>query len=76
MQVKNIVIVPRISGTEDRIKIIVDKKKLENSDGKFVDVTGRLCSFAHYDDDDHQKSVERYIFVEKIHPYVKRKNGI
>ena len=66
---KTTITVPRLSDAEDRIPVIIDSAMLkgyENVDLKklFIEVNGRFCSFANYDD--KGKSVERYVFVSEL----------
>ena len=69
--VKTVVQVPRTSGANDQIPVILDVEKILDiinehvkPVGMYVEIQGRMCSFASFPD--HEACISRYVFANKF----------
>ena len=72
--VKTMVEVPRTSGTTDLIPVILDVEKVldivdkkQSPVGKYVEIQGRMCSFADFPN--HETHITRYVFANRFRMY-------
>lgn len=72
--VKTMVEVPRTSGATDQIPVIVDVEKIldivdkkQSPVGKYVEIQGRMCSYASFPN--HEAQISRYVFAKRFRMY-------